>query len=96
MSKQSISLFMSALFSFPTLSYAGSIYKWYDESGQVNYTQTPPPKTATMVEKPEGHISVLKQDWSPGMKRNAQKFMNDARVRRVWTDQNGNRVGGWY
>jgi hypothetical protein len=85
-----------ALFALSPLASAGSIYKWYDESGHVNYTQTPPPKTAVKVEKPGGNLSVLKQTWSPGMKRHAQKFMRDARVRRVWVDRNGNKVSGWY
>jgi hypothetical protein len=85
-----------ALFTLSPLAGAGSIYKWYDESGQVNYSQTRPPKTAVRVEKPTGNLSVVEQNWSPGMKRHARKFMNDARVRRVWIDQNGKRVQGWY
>jgi hypothetical protein len=85
-----------ALFALSPLASAGKIYKWYDESGQVHYTQTAPPKTAIKVEKAAGHISVLKQNWSPGMKANARKFMSNAGVRRVWIDQNGKRVQGWY
>ena len=72
------------------------IYKWYDESGQVNYTQSPPPKTAARVARPSGHISVVKPNWTPGMKRHAEKFMRDARVRRVWVNREGRRVQGWY
>lgn len=69
-----------ALFALSPLANAGSIYKWYDESGHVNYTQTPPPKTAMKVEKPGGNISVLKQTWSPAMRRHASEFMRDAKV----------------
>ena len=29
-----------------TLSHAGGIYKWIDEDGQVQYSQTPPPNNA--------------------------------------------------
>lgn len=75
---------------------ATGIYKWYDESGQVNYTQSPPPKTAIRSEKPGGYLSVLEQDWSPGMKRHAKKFMDDANVRRVWVNRDGKQVPGWY
>jgi hypothetical protein len=88
--------FMLALFALPPLASAAKIYKWYDESGQVNYTQTRPPKTAIKVEKSAGNISVVEQNWSPGMKRYASEFMRDAGVQRVRVDQNGNKVPGWY
>jgi hypothetical protein len=94
--KHGLIALMFALFALSPLAGAGSIYKWYDKSGQVNYTQTPPPKTAIRIEKPAGNLSVLKQNWSPGMKRYAQKFMRDARVQRVWVNRNGNKVPGWY
>lgn len=84
------------LFVLPSIAGAASIYKWYDESGQVNYTQTPPPKTATRIERPDGHISVVETNWTPGMKRHASKFMSDARVRRVWVNRDGQKVPGWY
>ncbi|MEJ2692545.1 MAG: DUF4124 domain-containing protein [Candidatus Thiodiazotropha sp.] len=96
MPKRRLIALTSAYFVLSPMVNAASIYKWYDESGQVNYTQTPPPKTAKRVETPGGDISVLKQEWSPGMKRHAQKFMSDAGVRRVWVDRNGNGVSGWY
>lgn len=84
------------LFAVSPLVEAPSIYKWYDESGQVNYTQSPPPKSAIRVEKPGGHISVLKPNWTPGMKRHASKFMSDAGVKRVWVNHDGKSVSGWY
>ena len=90
-----IPLILALLLLSPLTGVAG-IYKWYDESGQVNYTQSPPPKTATRSERSSGHLSVLKQNWSPGMKRHAQKFMNDAGVRRVWVNRDGRKVPGWY
>ncbi|MEJ2454295.1 MAG: DUF4124 domain-containing protein [Candidatus Thiodiazotropha sp.] len=96
MSKRRLIALMLALFALSPLADSASIYKWYDESGQVNYTQTPPPKTAIRVEKPGGHISVLEQTWSSDMKNNARKFMSDAGVKRVWVDQKGNAVSGWY
>lgn len=96
MLKRRLTALTLALFVLSPVVNAGRIYKWYDESGQVNYTQTPPPKTAKRVEKPGGEISVLKQEWSPRMKHHAQQFMNDAGVRRVWVDRNGNSVSGWY
>jgi hypothetical protein len=95
-SKRRLIALIPALFVLSPLASAGSIYKWYDESGQVNYTQTPPPKTATRVERPGGHISVLEQTWSSEMQRHARKFMNDAGVKRVWVDRNRNKVPGWY
>jgi hypothetical protein len=88
--------FIIGLFTLSPLVCAAGIYKWYDESGQVNYTQSPPPKTAMKVEKPDGHISVLEPNWSPGMKRHASKFMNDAKVKRVWVNRDGKKVPGWY
>ncbi len=77
---------MFALFAISQLAGAASIYKWYDESGQVNYTQTPPPKTAIRVEKPGGHINVLEQNWSSDMERHTRKFMNDAKAKGVWVE----------
>jgi len=96
MQKRSIIALTLVFFVLSPMVNAGSIYKWYDETGQVNYTQTPPPKTAKRVETPGGNISVLKREWSPGMKRHARKFMSDAGVERVWVDQDRNRVSGWY
>jgi hypothetical protein len=36
------------LLSLPLPVLAG-MYKWYDDQGKVNYTQTPPPKGARMA-----------------------------------------------
>ncbi len=36
------------LLSLPLPTLAG-MYKWYDEQGKVNYTQTPPPKGSRMA-----------------------------------------------
>lgn len=96
MTHRTLFLFILILLLLSPPAGAAGIYKWYDESGQVNYTQSPPPKTAIRSERPGGYLSVLEQNWSPGMKRHARKFMNDAKVRRVWIDRNGQRVPGWY
>ena len=38
-----MSLGVSLLLAYPVCSQA-RIYKWYDESGKVHYSQSPPPK----------------------------------------------------
>ncbi|RDH91108.1 MAG: hypothetical protein DIZ77_11620 [endosymbiont of Seepiophila jonesi] len=80
---------------FSSVTQADKIYKWYDDDGLIHYSQTLP-HNANQVEASSGRISVVEQSWSAGMKKQAKKFMGDAGVRRVWVDQNGKKVSGWY
>jgi hypothetical protein len=91
------------LFSFLLISSFGfinaeaAVYRWYDSQGQLHLTQSPPPPGAKKASaRGKGTMSVYQAEWTQGMKREANNFMNKARVRRVWIDQNGKRVQGWY
>ncbi|WP_177421545.1 DUF4124 domain-containing protein [endosymbiont of Lamellibrachia barhami] len=95
MKKLSTPWFCLLLLLFSSVTQADKIYKWYDDDGLVHYSQTLP-HNANQVETPSGRISVVGQSRSAGMKKQARKFMDDARVRRVWVDQNGKNVPGWY
>ncbi|RLJ19819.1 hypothetical protein DJ030_04405 [bacterium endosymbiont of Escarpia laminata] len=95
MKKLSTPWFCLLLLLFSSVTQADKIYKWYDDDGLVHYSQTLP-HNANQVETPSGRISVVERSWSAGMKKQAKKFMGDARVRRVWVDQNGKKVSGWY
>jgi hypothetical protein len=85
------------LSSFSFIDAEAAVYRWYDNQGQLHLTQTPPPPGAKRASaRGKGTMSVYQAEWTNDMKREAKKFMNNARVRRVWVDQNGKRVQGWY
>jgi hypothetical protein len=91
-------LFALVLFSLSGFaSSETAIYRWYDNQGQLHLTQSPPPPGAkSAAVRGKGTMSVYKAEWSTGMKREANEFMQKAHVRRMWVDQNGKRVQGWY
>ncbi|MEW8507303.1 MAG: DUF4124 domain-containing protein [Candidatus Thiodiazotropha sp.] len=45
------------------------MYKWYDEQGHVNYTQTPPPKGSTMAPISTDTFNTLEMRRVPTIKR---------------------------
>jgi hypothetical protein len=91
-------LFLS-LMAFGQLE-AGAIYRWYDDKGHLHLTQSPPPPGARMANNEgAGKVSVTSRRWSDRMRSNANGFMNNAGVRRVFVDKKGNKVArpkNWY
>lgn len=78
---------------FCAAATAGSMYKWKDAEGNIHFTQKPPPEDAVTTDKMQTNSNnSLESRWSGQMKSNAQNFMNNAGVRRVWIDRNGNEV----
>jgi hypothetical protein len=85
------------LSSFSFIDAEAAVYRWYDNQGQLHLTQTPPPPGAKRAAaRGKGTMSVYQTEWTNGMKKEARVFMSKARVRRVWIDQDGNKVPGWY
>jgi hypothetical protein len=91
-------LFALVLFSLSGFaSSETAIYRWYDNQGQLHLTQSPPPPGAkNALARGNGTMSVYKTEWTNDMKREARVFMRKARVQRVWVDQDGKKVPGWY
>ncbi len=87
-------LFFCCILLICTTATAGKMYKWRDESGNIHFTQKPPPTTATPMNELEsnGNQNTVESRWSNRMKNNARDFMNRAGVRRVWIDSKGNEV----
>ncbi len=74
-------------------AFAGSMYKWKDAEGNIHFTQKPPPAGVEAADKMQTNSNnSVESRWSGGMKQNAKNFMNNAGVRRVWIDRNGNEV----
>jgi hypothetical protein len=54
------------LLSLPLPTLAG-MYKWYDEQGKVNYSQTPPPKGSRMAPINTDTFNVVEMSPVPKM-----------------------------
>ncbi|MES9992501.1 MAG: DUF4124 domain-containing protein [Candidatus Thiodiazotropha sp.] len=54
---------------FPTGSAYAVMYKWYDEQGHVNYTQTPPPKGSTMAPINTDTFNAIEMRKAPAIQR---------------------------
>ena len=78
--RRSIIIIMLTVFLLPIPTHAGKIYKWVDENGATQYTQKPPPKSAsTSAEVDIGnHANIMKPE-----KRGKDYYCGDYRLNRV-------------
>ena len=75
-----IIIIMLTLLLLPIPTHAGKIYKWVDENGATQYTQKPPPKSAsTSAEVDIGnHANIMKPE-----KRGKDYYCGDYRLNKM-------------
>lgn len=55
--KSPVQLFIAAAILLATATVAAQVYKWVDKDGKVQYSDTPPPATATRTEAKKIDVS---------------------------------------
>jgi hypothetical protein len=63
------------------LPVLAGMYKWYDDQGKVNYTQTPPPKGARMAPINTDTFNTVKMSDVPKLPRSMPKPTSQTKKR---------------
>jgi len=78
--RRSIIIIMLTVLLLPIPTHAGKIYKWVDENGATQYTQKPPPKSASTTSEVDigNHANIMKPE-----KRGKDYYCGDYRLNKV-------------
>lgn len=76
--KNLITLMTISLLCLSTLSFAGKIYKWTDNDGNIHYGERPPNHNAKQLKVPRGPAHTPAPAAKPGSTQNSTKKLLDA------------------
>ena len=75
--KSPVQLFIAVAILLATATVAAQVYKWVDKDGKVQYTDTPPPASATKTEAKKVDTSPAAASTSPTAAKSLQDRAKD-------------------